>query len=225
MFTIISYGNNLMNNTSINTMGTSSYNTFTQPAQKSEIIQKVEQVKKLMKEENKAKIDLKKEEKIPQVITEKKEDEKIEPKKEEENEEKNVAETKIENKEEQKKVETKVEKKTVETKVVAKKEEKKVKAKVEKKKEIKVPEVKEVKKEDKKEEKKYEKKEVRRQERKVEAKGGKNVTYTSRYNRRDKDRVIKKTEKVRQTSTNKNDRGKRHHLTYEIINILVEKKE
>ena len=56
-------------------------------------------------------------------------------------------------------------------------------------------------------------------------KNNKNITYTSRYNRRDKDRVIKKTEKERRTSITKNNKGKNHHLTYEIINILVEKEE
>ena len=35
----------------------------------------------------------------------------------------------------------------------------------------------------------------------------------------------KKPEKVRQTSVNKYDNGKKNHLIYEVINIQVEKKE
>ena len=31
--------------------------------------------------------------------------------------------------------------------------------------------------------------------------------------------------KEKDTICNKNDKGKRHHLTYEVINIQVEKKE
>ena len=48
---------------------------------------------------------------------------------------------------------------------------------------------------------------------------------TCRYNKRGGFGIAKKTEKIRQSSTNKNDKGKRHHLTYEVINIQVEKKE
>ena len=56
-------------------------------------------------------------------------------------------------------------------------------------------------------------------------KSNKNGESTSRYKRRDGNKVIQKKEKIRQSSVNKNDRGKRHHLTYEFINISVEKKD
>ena len=51
MFTVVNYGSNISNNT--NTFNSASYNTYTytQPPQKSEIIQKVEQVKKIMRED------------------------------------------------------------------------------------------------------------------------------------------------------------------------------
>ena len=52
-----------------------------------------------------------------------------------------------------------------------------------------------------------------------------NLTCTSRYVKRGGDHVVKKVEKVRQTSVNKYDNGKKNHLTYEVINIQVEKKE
>ena len=61
-------------------------------------------------------------------------------------------------------------------------------------------------------------------ERKKEVmKSNKNLEGASRYRRRDANKVIKKKEKIRQSSVNKNDRGKRHHLTYEVINVVVEK--
>ena len=72
---------------------------------------------------------------------------------------------------------------------------------------------------------KEEKKVTKREEKKVEYKNHKNITSTSRYVRRDGNRVIHKAEKIRQSSVNKNDKGKKHHLTFEFINILVEKPE
>ena len=101
-------------------------------------------------------------------------------------------------------------------KKVAPKEEKKVEQKFQKKEE---------KKAEQKFQKKEEKKVAKREEKRVEYKNHKNITSTSRYVRRDGNRVIHKAEKIRQSSVNKNDKGKKHHLTFEFINILVEKPE
>jgi hypothetical protein len=175
MFTVLNYGTTISNKT--NTFNTASYNTFTysQPPQKSEIIQKVEQVKKIMKEDHKAKTNLNKDTKKAENIQNEKQVLKAE-----------------------KKVEQQVEKKVVP------KEEKKVEQKFQKNEEKKV---------------------AKREEKKVEYKNLKNTTSTSRYVRRDGNRVIHKAEKIRQSSVNKNDKGKKHHLTFEFINILVEKPE
>ena len=74
-------------------------------------------------------------------------------------------------------------------------------------------------------EKKEEKKAVKKEEKKVEKKSIKNLTATSRYKKRGGENIVKKKEKVRQTSVNRNEKGKRHHVTYEVINVLVEKKD
>ena len=77
----------------------------------------------------------------------------------------------------------------------------------------------------KKEEIKVERREGRRTERKEPISNTKKSESTCRYNKRGGFNIVKKKEKVRQVSTNKNDKGKRNHLTYEVINIEVEKKE
>jgi hypothetical protein len=80
---------------------------------------------------------------------------------------------------------------------------------------------------EKKEEKKVERRDrigdrIRGQKQQVSSK---KYESTCRYNKRGGFGIAKKIEKIRQSSTNKNDKGKRHHLTYEVINIEVEKKE
>jgi len=126
-----------------------------------------------------------------------------------------------------------------EIKKEVKKEENKANVNIKKdiKKTINVKEEKKVEKKiEKKEEKKGEKKEVKKEEKKVEKRGDRRIEKQpinnnqksiskSRYNKRGGFNIVKKTEKIRQSSTNKNDKGKKHHLTYEVINIEVEKKE
>ena len=75
----------------------------------------------------------------------------------------------------------------------------------------------------KKEEKKVEAKFVKRDEHKIIT--NQKLESQSKYNKRGGFNIAQKTEKVSQTSTSKNDRGKRNHLTYEVINVHVEKKE
>jgi hypothetical protein len=92
-------------------------------------------------------------------------------------------------------------------------------------------------KEDKKEIKKVDKKDIKKEEKKESIRKtdekeknevirkNKEITSSGRYKKRGGDNVVRKKEKIRQSSVNKNDRGKKHHLTYEVVNILVEKEE
>ena len=70
-------------------------------------------------------------------------------------------------------------------------------------------------------EKVKERKEKKRDEKKVEKK----IEIKSKFIKRGGNNEPTKTEKVRQSSVNRYDKGKRHHVTYEVINVHVEKKK
>ena len=189
MFTVLSYGN-----TDSDIYGTSAYNTYntyTEPVQKSTTTKK-----QMIKDNNN-----KNNKNINQQQTQQKNQIKQEIKKEEIKKEENKSNVNIN-------IENDI-KKTTNAKEV-----KKVETEIEKK-------------EEKKEEKKVERRDrigdiIRGQKQQVSSK---KYESTCSYKKRGGFGIAKKIEKIRQSSTNKNDKRKKHHLTYEVINIEVEKKE